>query len=1092
MNMTAINMTTYYPKFSDMYKETYTMSAYITGTGSSAVTTPAVYITFEEYLQIYRTQPDGLADYNEGYDVIHPSDGEDTYQAYIEGVFNGADRGKNMITANEDYVKLVKFGKYNKQANGSFSTASLWDYKNNFAEKPSPSTSPPDTDNFTKYIYNIKVYVYGWTKETADFIYYNMDRDVSWGAVCTYYSVFRNNTDPKVTAELVTYANPILAKGVFKDNVHNQDLIINSPQPSSITQTRKGNTSGTFSGLNDGKRNEVRYATLNWVSGQDSFTPNAVGTVINTTSGTGAQGIGSAPSGPTAYQTAATSADTVLEWAYYWKNLGFSAMQFETMKNMVILGIKRTNPKNPSDKWTWAQLQSDWDSFYYAYGGAIAGFQPYQYVSYILEMGGSYAEYQQFIMGDNGLDDPSLAFDGQKHHHYDSDAELYPVIQSGNIKVNYRNPLKGIGAIDAYIIMRRNGGSVDIYKAEHKGVQSSNTTYIRAPQWDTVTSATLGTLYGGSDVFNSDSGNLFLSDNDRNRNIKTTSDNAWQWHAFVPAANATYQLQFTKSNSSGTPHPTFYLYQVTNSGMTEIVRRGHETDFWTATTPKLTAGQIYLVRFSGCIYDNQGSPDYNVGILGDLYYDSEVISTRTSYTYAGAGAAFPAISFYVDYIRRKADTTGEFVTTVQYRYALNNAHIEIPFEQAWNDTDKGQLGQVLTGTTSPSNLNIAAELGLVEAVDAMVNWVLFNKGNSLYSSYSASSYYYTTNFTAHTGSNTTTYISYYDYVDWLLNYDQNEKYAEYRREWLTFEAFCVWKRMEVWEKYHYFKDTGLPGSYTIKSDGGKSYAVKFTSIIKTRFGLAFEPLDMAEKRGIYVYYGSNGFNWGTYWTNNSYSNSFAFTPKAINHDGTEYDDIVNILGRKEPHDGRIVPLGPTGEGAYDFLHVEWESDGASYYYNNATIYELDHGSKDWLFITYVSPSFSQFKAAALLKWNALCISDGKKIASTVGYDRFMYYWARNTPELGAIKVRDSNNQWTIDANLATNKSGNDTFWQTIYDMEDYQKSNGTIMYHNNNSVVNGCSRVYTPLRNRGEAPEDTASGTDADGTATEVSTVQHW
>jgi hypothetical protein len=90
-------------------------------------------------------------------------------------------------------------------------------------------------------------------------------------------------------------------------------------------------------------------------------------------------------------------AKNTIEWAYYWKSAGFSALQFEALKNK--LGTVRTvifdfttNKPNQADVdkklnvWTWNILQTDWVSF----TGTLSYIQPYEFVELVRNVGCQY------------------------------------------------------------------------------------------------------------------------------------------------------------------------------------------------------------------------------------------------------------------------------------------------------------------------------------------------------------------------------------------------------------------------------------------------------------------------------------------------------------------------------------------------------------------------------------------------------------------------------------------------------------------------------------------------------------------------------
>jgi hypothetical protein len=1064
-------------KFSAIYNNTYTISPTneIVVNGTTTPATPGTKISFEEYLQIYSTAG-GLKDHTEGgtkAGILYKD--MPKYTDYIAGTgdYAASSGGKNMITANEDYLQLVKLGEY-----AGTTKASLYDYHSNFPDdsvnigKNSSLVSVHGIDSFARYLFGIKTSIYGWSKEAARFIYNNMDKDEKWGVVGTYYSVYQDTLNS--SAGETVYHSVLAKSSSFTDNTTGANGRTGDP------------SGGTFTGLNNGRRNDIRYATLFLIGGNDNFTPNALKVITPSTG---------RPSGSDInenYVYSTTAQTNILEWAYYWKKEGFSAMQFETMKNKVVFSHTRVDPITDNIVWTWDLLKNDYKSFL----SQKSDFQPYEYVDYILETGGSWDEYRQFSLGIGGANGSKPSLDPQnqpayaKPHHYESGTDFYTV-KNSTLSIDYLNPLQGLHSIPVYILMRRNGGSVAEYRVSHAGTQSQSTVENRSQTWGGITSAMLGGALQRNDKFELEDlfiGNSGSSSISETKHIAVTSG-VGQWYAFVPAQTVAYKIECTDLLQSGRQaHPAYALYRVNGNSSITFVSSGymHENKLThTFTTPTLTLNEKYLIRLSSCIFYTQTPAyDFKLSVSSGkaLYSDHEYINSTTYSSYSGT---FPGITFYVDYIQRKKGHAGNsgFLTTTGYLNTLNRANVEVRFDRIWDDdissTDKKKkIEAFLSGVDySPQNVNLVAELGLTPCVDAMVNWALFNGFNP------AQGYKFITS----TGRTVTTSISYYDYIDWLLNYDKNTELAEVRQTWLTFEAFCVWKRMGVWDK----NARGPYGNGSLGSSASNMWNV-YTTEARNLFGLGLSPLSGMDKRGIYFYYSgywgqTNLFNrggaegspiHGIRWAKNMDTevSGGVYADYSYNRFFPEHSD--------RPNGSRVVPVGPAGTGAYEYLHIEYESHGNSYYYNREVISEKEYGGNDWYFITYVNPSFSQFQTAAESKYYELCTGTGSGkdmvVESTAGYDKYMYYWARNNAALGLIKVRPEGGYSYTE--VSNSPIGSEGFWKFTYGEVNYQENN-ILKYQEN------CARKYNPINNRAELPEDENAAVASE---TEITIVQHW
>jgi hypothetical protein len=138
--------------------------------------------TFNDYLKIYSNNDAALVDNSIGPDELPrptPKDG-DEYLRYIS-----SGEGKNIITANEDYIRLKQLTVYNSSQEGSYDPRQgcLLDYynvTNGFGSNNWSMVLEDDsTTYFTQYLFYLYAAKCGWTRKQADYIRVNFGSDLA-------------------------------------------------------------------------------------------------------------------------------------------------------------------------------------------------------------------------------------------------------------------------------------------------------------------------------------------------------------------------------------------------------------------------------------------------------------------------------------------------------------------------------------------------------------------------------------------------------------------------------------------------------------------------------------------------------------------------------------------------------------------------------------------------------------------------------------------------------------------------------------------------------------------------------------------------
>jgi hypothetical protein len=485
---------------------------------------------------------------------------------------------------------------------------------------------------------------------------------------------------------------------------------------------------------------------------------------------------------------------------------------------------------------------------------------------------------------------------------------------------------------------------------------------------------------------------------------------------------------------------------------------------------QLHSGRVYLIK-AGLTNNTAARPGQGQYIItisgGGLYTPGEAI-TVTNSAISGSPRTFPNIAFYVDYIRRAEEAGGvsSFLTMGEYMNCLNRENWVFTFDLYGDELEdiNGGVSLDADGKSqsgwAPQSIDLASPSTGVgstsAAVDATVNWGMFNKKNG---------YSIRDNFLANVGSSTGL-ISYYDYVDWLLNYANNTNSSlfsvEDRQTWFTFEAFCVWKRMEPWDMY-------------VRSDLSAGSA-NILNLIKTKIPLDITVLSGVDKRGGYSYYHIYNTFSAWLWQINSNSNGIriADMQRGVSTvDGVPwvYNQIMHaaVLDNFVKYENRYVPRDSAGD--YLTLHIEYESaaddddadaadDGPAFYYDSVALNkEQTPGDIDQkeLIITLVNIKFQAFKTAAKTIYESTFATmrdkDGKTV-STVPYDKYMYYWATHSTAIGLVPFPSG------EYNGANTPEGSAKYWEEWYGMQEVSSSFGNI------------TRPYEPLYQRMEETEE--------------------
>jgi hypothetical protein len=657
--------------------------------------------------------------------------------------------------------------------------------------------------------------------------------------------------------------------------------------------------------------------------------------------------------------------------------------------------------------------------------------------------------------------------------------------------------------------MRQNGGTVAAYSAEASYVTMAP---VYAPDTvDIVRTAAVGSL----DVFNFSGGDNVIETRNNIQSVLVSGlgGGVSHWYAFIPKisdnskTSDNYIIRTLGANSVIDPELYLYSYNQNTGAITQVAHdddssvNGHRYN--SQITYKVIQNRIYLIKAS--LYNN-ASKNANTGayyltIDKALWKPGDKIDDFPVST----GGPFPNISMYVDYNFRSGNTDADaFIDEEQYLTALDIDNWVFPFDNFWVSHGGGATNGA--NIYNPTQyINLASALlqngDIRPAVDSLVNWVMFNDRAGV----SAGNKFRPD---VPDGSRGITLISYYDYVDWLLNYDNPGDNAdpgaptkEDRQTWLTFEAFCVWKRHDVFDPYY------LPIDILHQeNDNGDFLAAH----IKTRFGLAFDVLPMMNKRGIYMWQEeyrhwdwmltpANGFV--TTWIP-AKGNVPAHYASAVNPDYDEgsYPEYYNTVAGYNDYFRSsigstgtwIIPL--LGDELYIPAHFEYEEGRhLSWFYNDSIGYENAHDD-DYLVITFVNTTFQAFKQGALALYNtqfAGTMYEGGALTNTIPYDKYMYYWATHTTGIGTVRY-DS-----VTYNTDATPTGTTLFWQSYYgsgnEVSDDPSNNHTETGTVGESVGLGSAyRKYEPLNQRVKADETTQGQEDPNGNKTGGGMVTHW